>query len=75
MESTGGSLMSALKQAKRDDGRPEFTVAVAMSVIVFFALCLQCDSTLAIMAREAGMNGDDFFNQMRTKSRQRRSLT
>jgi ferrous iron transport protein B len=34
--------------------RPVFTIPVALSVMVFFALCAQCVSTLAIMYRESG---------------------
>ena len=52
-----GEENSALKQqmslAKRPDGRPVFTPAVAVAVMVFFAFCLQCGSTVAIMARES----------------------
>jgi ferrous iron transport protein B len=32
--------------------RPVFTIPVALSVMVFFALCAQCASTLAVMKRE-----------------------
>ncbi len=34
--------------------RPLFNVPVALSVMVFFALCAQCVSTLAVIRREAG---------------------
>jgi ferrous iron transport protein B len=34
--------------------RRVFTIPVALSVMVFFALCAQCVSTLAIMHRESG---------------------
>ena len=34
----------------RDD--PVFTVPVALSVLVFFALCCQCVSTLVVIKRE-----------------------
>ncbi len=34
--------------------RRVFTIPVALSVMVFFALCAQCVSTLAIMYRESG---------------------
>jgi ferrous iron transport protein B len=47
-------LREALKSAKRSDGTPLFTVPVALSLMVFFALCAQCVSTLAIIRREAG---------------------
>jgi ferrous iron transport protein B len=35
-------------------GRPVFNIPVALSVMVFFALCAQCASTLAVMRRETG---------------------
>jgi ferrous iron transport protein B len=35
-----------------DPGRKLFTVPVALSVMVFFALCCQCASTLAVIRRE-----------------------
>ncbi len=35
-------------------GHPVFTVPVALAVMVFFALCLQCGATVAVMAKEAG---------------------
>ena len=34
-------------------GSPVFTVPVALAVMVFFALCLQCGATVAVMAKEA----------------------
>lgn len=35
-------------------GQPVFTLATALSIMVFFALCMQCASTLAVTSREAG---------------------
>ena len=32
--------------------RPLFTLPVALSIMVFFALCAQCVSTLAVIRRE-----------------------
>ena len=49
-----GVLGDRLRQAKWPDGRPVFTPAVAFSIMVFFALCLQCGATVAIIAREIG---------------------
>jgi ferrous iron transport protein B len=47
------SLRATLQNAKWDGtDRPVFTIPVALSVMVFFALCAQCASTLAIMKRE-----------------------
>ena len=37
-----------------DSGRPLFNIPVALSIMVFFALCAQCVSTLAVIGRETG---------------------
>jgi ferrous iron transport protein B len=49
-------LARTLREQHWDDdpGRPLFTVPVALSVMVFFALCCQCASTLAVIRRETG---------------------
>lgn len=49
-ESAG--LQDALKQSRWPDGRPVYNVPVALSLMVFFALCAQCASTLMIIRRE-----------------------
>ena len=33
-------------------GRPVFTVPVVLSIMVFFALCMQCGATMAVIAKE-----------------------
>ena len=55
-DETSTSLREQLRAARWDDdpSRPVFTVPVALSVMVFFALCAQCASTLVIMWRETG---------------------
>ncbi|MBX7075238.1 MAG: ferrous iron transport protein B [Pirellulales bacterium] len=46
-------LAAALQQAKWDDSeRPVYNVPVALSIMVFFALCAQCAATLAVIRRE-----------------------
>ena len=45
------ALRDGLTKAERD-GKPVFTVPVALSVMVFFALCCQCVSTLVVIKRE-----------------------
>jgi len=45
-------LQQAINRAKWPDGRPLFTVWTAISLMVFFALCCQCMSTLATIRRE-----------------------
>jgi ferrous iron transport protein B len=46
------SLIDAVRAAKRADGSPAWTPLVAVSMMVFFVLALQCMSTLAIVRRE-----------------------
>jgi ferrous iron transport protein B len=49
------SLKDALRGARRDGtGEKVFTVPVALSIMIFFALCAQCSSTLVVIARETG---------------------
>ncbi|MBN2445257.1 MAG: ferrous iron transport protein B [Phycisphaerae bacterium] len=49
------SLRAALRAARVDHtDRPLFTLPVALSIMVFFALCAQCGATLAVMGREMG---------------------
>jgi ferrous iron transport protein B len=45
-------LKERLRQAKWPDGRPVYGVPVAMSLMVFFALCAQCAATLMTIQRE-----------------------
>jgi ferrous iron transport protein B len=45
-------LQDALRNATWPDGRPVYNVPVALSLMVFFALCAQCASTLMIIRRE-----------------------
>src|SRR3712207_9304062 len=46
------SLIEAVREAKRPDGTPAWTPLVAVSMMVFFVLALQCMSTVAIVKRE-----------------------
>ena len=46
-------LRERLKAARHDDtGKPVFNLPVALSLMVFFALCAQCAATLAVIRRE-----------------------
>ena len=46
-------LQTALQQATWDGtDRPVYNVPVALSIMVFFALCAQCAATLAVIRRE-----------------------
>ncbi|MFM7107076.1 MAG: ferrous iron transport protein B [Planctomycetaceae bacterium] len=52
----GASLLARRLQAATWDGidRKVFTLPVALSIMVFFALCAQCMSTLVVIGRETG---------------------
>jgi len=45
-------LRVALRSATGPDGRKVLSLPVALSIMVFFALCCQCVSTLAVMKKE-----------------------
>ena len=49
-------LRSAMINSTRDDGSPVYNLPVALSVMVFFALCCQCGATLAVIKRETKSN-------------------
>jgi ferrous iron transport protein B len=48
------SLSSAMRADHYADGRPVWTPLVAISLLVWFVLAMQCMSTLAIVRRETG---------------------
>ncbi|HEX7445984.1 MAG TPA: ferrous iron transport protein B [Pirellulales bacterium] len=55
-------LQEVLRQAHWEDtGQPVFNVPVALSIMVFFALCAQCASTLVIIKRETNSWGWPLF--------------
>jgi ferrous iron transport protein B len=52
-ESDQNRLRDRLRAARWDDtGKPVYNLAVALSIMVFFALCAQCAATLAVIRRE-----------------------
>jgi ferrous iron transport protein B len=55
------ALRDRLKAARWEDGprkgQPVFDLGAALALMVFFALCLQCVSTLAVMRKETGSWG------------------
>ena len=51
-------LGERLQAARWDDtGEPVYNIPVALSIMVFFALCAQCASTLVVIRRETGQLG------------------
>ncbi|MFN0051317.1 MAG: ferrous iron transport protein B, partial [Planctomycetales bacterium] len=45
-------LQGAIRAAETPEGRPVYNIPVALSIMVFFALCAQCASTLMVIRRE-----------------------
>ena len=54
-------LRDAMRAETWPDGRPIFTPLVAVSIMVFFALCCQCGATLATIKRETDSWGYPAF--------------
>ncbi len=54
-------LRSAMLSSTWPDGRKVFSLPVALSVMVFFALCAQCASTLIVIRRETNSWGWPVF--------------
>lgn len=53
-EDDTADLSAAMKADTYADGRPVWTPAVALSLLVWFVLAMQCMSTVAIVRRETG---------------------
>jgi ferrous iron transport protein B len=55
-EQTGQDRLTSRMQAARwdDTGEKVYNIPVALSIMVFFALCAQCASTLVVIRRESG---------------------
>ena len=51
-EATVREKMAAATWA--DTGKPVYTLPAAMSLLVFYALAMQCMSTMAVVKRETG---------------------
>lgn len=45
-------LIGAIRASTYPDGTPVYNIPVALSIMVFFALCAQCVSTLLVIQRE-----------------------
>lgn len=56
IDENSNNLRSSLKNATWESGdrrgTPIFNLAVAISIMIFFALCMQCGATVAIIAQE-----------------------
>lgn len=47
-------LIDRIRDAKRPDGSPVFTIATSLSLLVFYVLAMQCLPTQAVTRRETG---------------------
>ncbi|HJP04430.1 MAG: ferrous iron transport protein B [Chromatiales bacterium] len=52
VDETDTRLLNRLQNATHPDGTPVFTTGMAIGIMIFFAFCLQCMATVAIMRRE-----------------------
>ena len=46
------TLHEKMKEARREDGSPVYTLAAGLSLLIFYVFAMQCMSTLAIVKRE-----------------------
>jgi len=51
-EADESTLSNRLKSATWPDGAPVFTLPMVIGLLIFYACCLQCAATLAVMRRE-----------------------
>ena len=51
-EADEATLSQRLKSATWPDGRPVFTLPMVVGLLIFYACCLQCAATLAVIKRE-----------------------
>jgi len=51
-EADEATLSERLKSASWPDGRPVFTLPMVLGLLIFYACCLQCAATLAVIYRE-----------------------
>ncbi|UTW60572.1 ferrous iron transport protein B [bacterium SCSIO 12741] len=47
-------IVEKLREDKNEAGEPVYSLAVILSLLVFYALAMQCISTLAVMKKETG---------------------
>ncbi len=51
-EADEATLSARLKSASWPDGSPVFTLPMVIGLLIFYACCLQCAATLAVIRRE-----------------------
>lgn len=53
-EDGSNTLTSRIRNARHADGSLVYTLPMVLGLLVFYAFCLQCASTIAVMRRETG---------------------
>lgn len=53
-EENNNSLIDKMRLAKNELGKPIYSLATGLSLLVFYALALQCISTISIVRKETG---------------------
>ena len=56
-DNANSTLTARIRAAKHPDGAPVYTLPMVFGLLIFYALCLQCVSTIAVMRRETGTWG------------------
>jgi ferrous iron transport protein B len=51
-EADEATLAGRLKASRHSDGSPVFTLPMVTGLLIFYACCLQCAATLAVIRRE-----------------------
>jgi ferrous iron transport protein B len=57
VDETDDALISRLRNDRWPDGRPVFTVPMAVGMLIFYAFCLQCAATIVMIRRETNSWG------------------
>jgi len=53
-EADEATLSERLNSAKHPDGSPVYTLPMVIGLLIFYACCLQCAATIAVIRRETG---------------------
>jgi ferrous iron transport protein B len=51
-EANENALVGRLREARHPDGRLVFNLPMVLGLLVFYAFCLQCAATVAVIGRE-----------------------
>jgi ferrous iron transport protein B len=60
-EADDATLTGRLRSATHADGRPVYSLPMVIGLLIFYACCLQCAATIAVIRRETGGWGWPIF--------------